>query len=258
MKLEHNLSDKIYWHKFDKFYEKFIPPSAKNILEIGIFKGDSIRYWRTRFPDAKIYGLDILLKTAEWPKDDNIFYFQLDQSNVKEYKRVLAKINEPVDLIIEDGSHDPLHQKISLMESLSALTKGSIYILEDIHTSHLNHTYYKKRARKFNKLPLGFLLKTPSVFMTLQCLLLLEHLKTNNIGLETVRNKIDFTKSLFSYEEIVLLHEKIRKINLFKRTVLPDYCWSCKTNDFDFASLKCACGSDLYAEADSMTAVLEF
>jgi hypothetical protein len=258
MKFEESLSDKIYWHKFDKFYEAFLPVNAKNILEIGVASGDSIRYWRKKYAYAKIYGLDIVSTMPEWPKDENIFYFKLDQSDINKYQEVLLKINTPIDLLVEDGSHDPLHQKISLMESLNVLHKGSVYILEDLHTSHPSHSYYKSRLKEFNKSSKRFLNKANNVLMPLQCLLLIDHLKTNGINLETIKPQIDFTKSLFNYEEIFLLFEKIKKINFFKRNVLPDYCYSCKTNDFDFISLKCTCGVDLYAEADSMTAVLEF
>jgi len=63
---------------------------------------------------------------------------------------------------------------------------------------------------------------------------------------------------LFTYDEVALLSNKIKKINIFKRTVLPNYCYACKTDNFDFITLKCSCGAKLYEESDSMTAVLEF
>lgn len=258
MKLEVNLSDKIYWHKFDKFYENFLPDTAKNILEIGVFKGDSIRLWREHYTNTKIYGLDIVPALPEWPIDENIKYFQLDQSDIKRYREILNEIDQPIDLLIEDGSHDPLHQKISLMESLGFLKEQSIYILEDLHTSHPSHPYYKQRAKDFYKSRLNIFNKSINVFMPLQCLLLIEHFKKNNLPIESVKNKLDFSKSLFTYEEVTKLFYKIKEIHFYKRNVLPDYCYSCKTNNFDFINLKCSCGTDLYSEADSMTAVIKF
>jgi len=257
-----NLSDKIFWHKFDAFYEKFIPKEAKSILEIGVFKGDSIRYWREKYANAQIYGLDIIDPLPEWPQDENIHYFQLDQSDAKRYREILAKIGQPINLLIEDGSHDPLHQKISLMESINALAPGALYILEDLHTSHPSHAYYKARVKEFYNLGTGFRFfgkeKDRDLFTSLQCLLLIEHCKTNHIQIETIKDKIDFTQSLFTYDEVALLSNKIKKINIFKRTVLPNYCYACKTDNFDFITLKCSCGAKLYEESDSMTAVLEF
>ncbi len=251
-------SDKIYWHKYNEFYENLIPANAKNILEIGVFKGESIRYWRELYSEAKIYGLDIVPAMPEWPQDDRIRYFQADQSDAQKYREILLSIDQPIDLLIEDGSHDPLHQKISLLESIDFLAPGAIYILEDLHTSHPGHEYYKKRAKTFNKSVLKFFGRNGNIFMPLQCLLLIDHLKTNQIALETVRNRINYAKSLFTFDEIEVLFKKIKKITFYRRSVLPDYCYSCKTNNFDFTNLKCACGADLYAEADSMTAVIKF
>jgi hypothetical protein len=51
---------------------------------------------------------------------------------------------------------------------------------------------------------------------------------------------------------------KAQNIEIYKRTILPDYCYSCKKNEFDYISLRCKCGTDLYASSDSMTAIIYF
>ena len=258
MKLIEKSTDKLYWHKYIAFYEGVLPQTAKNILEIGVFEGESIVYWRTKYPDANIYGIDIVKPLSIWPRDDKINYFQLDQSNISEYKNTLQNIAKKLDIIIEDGSHDPLHQKISLMESIDSLNNGAIYILEDIHTSHKNHSYYKLRLNKFNsKLPF-YKTKKLNLLMPLQCLLMIENLKENNIDIESLKDKFDFESSLFSYDELYKLHNCIKEIKFYKRNVLPNFCYSCKTNDFDYVNLKCTCGTDLYSDCDSMTAVITF
>ena len=71
-------------------------------------------------------------------------------------------------------------------------------------------------------------------------------------------NFIDFKYSIFTEQEILLLLSKINKIDIFKRTTLPNYCYSCKTTNYNLNSLMCNCGSNLYEFADSMTAVLYF
>lgn len=256
--MANNISDKVYWHKFTSFYDNFLPAEAKCIVEIGVFRGDSIRYWREKYRDAKILGLDILNQQPEWPQDQDISYFQLDQSDAVRYREILTRNNQPIDLLIEDGSHDPLHQRISLMESLDYLKNGSLYILEDIHTSHPKHPYYQQRARETDKEQGRMSPDINQYLMPLQCLLLIDHFKNNNVALESIENTFNPKNSLFSYEEIYKLFTKIKKINFYRRSVLPDYCYSCKTNNFDFINLRCSCGADLYAEADSMTAVIEF
>lgn len=253
-------SDKVYWHKYIPFYEELLPDKAKNILEIGVFKGDSIRYWRNKYPDSNIFGIDIVDPVPSWPKDHAITYFKADQSDTDQYHSVLKSIDQPIDILIEDGSHDPLHQKISLVESLNYLDNGSVYILEDIHTSHPHHPYYKKRAKTFHgwSFTNWFYKKENNVFMPLQCLLLIEHLKSNGKTPTDIKTTIDFKNSLFTYAEIELLFHKIKDLKFYRRNVLPAYCYSCKTNRFDYLNLRCSCGSQLYLDADSMSVVLKF
>ncbi|WGQ09423.1 class I SAM-dependent methyltransferase [Pedobacter gandavensis] len=252
------ISDKIFWHKYINFYEELLPKEAKNVLEIGVFKGDSIRYWRERYPSANIFGLDIVEEIPSWPKDNHIKYFQADQSDAAGYHSILKSIGSQIDILIEDGSHDPLHQKISLIESLPYLTAGAIYILEDIHTAHPHHSYYKTRVKQFQGSSFSFGKKPENVFMPLQCLLLIEHLKTNGRTPSEVKNTIDFKNSLFTYEEVELLFSKIKTLKFYRRNVLPDFCFSCNTNNFDFTNLRCSCGEDLYLQPDSMSVVLMF
>ncbi len=258
MKLIESSSDKIFWHKYVDFYENILPQNAENIMEIGVFEGESIKYWRKKYPEANIYGLDIVEPLSIWPKDDKINYIQIDQSNIVEYKKVLDSLEKKLDLIIEDGSHDPLHQKISLMESIDSLNEGAIYILEDIHTSHKNHPYYKIRLNKFNsKLPF-YKAKKTNILMPLQCLLMIEHFKENKMDIKLLKDKFDFESSLFNYNEVLKLYNSIKEIKFYKRNVLPNFCYLCKTNDFDYINLKCNCGTDLYSDCDSMTAVITF
>ena len=252
-------SDKIFWHKFDSFYESRLPlDNVENILEIGVFKGDSIRYWREKYADSHIYGMDIIEENIFWPKDDRIKYFRIDQSDIVSYRQCLSEVSRIFDVVIEDGSHDPLHQKISLMETLPYLRNGSIYILEDIHTSHHDHPLFKSRLQKINESLGLFKKKNEDYYMTLQSLLHLEHFKRLNISKSDIEDSINFNKSLFTIEELKLLYDKVKKIEIFKRSILPDYCYSCYKNDFNYISLKCKCGADLYSSSDSMTAILYF
>lgn len=253
-----NESDKVFWHKFDQFYESKLPLKANNILEIGVFKGNSIKYWRRKYSKSNIVGIDIVEEKECWPKDDKIQYFKLDQSNALGYNELLSNLSRKYDVIIEDGSHDPLHQKISLMESISFLEKGAMYILEDIHTSHKNHILYKKRAEYLNSKRGVFKKKTEDYFMTLQCVLLIEFLISNKIENCNLAELINFEHSIFTQYEIIMLIEKIKKIDIYKRSTLPNYCYSCGTSNYNLNSLKCKCGTNLYEFADSMTAILYF
>ena len=77
-------SDKIFWHGYLDFYEKFLAEfSPKSILEMGIDKGHSVRWLLDRFPSAQITGVDILERTKEWPIDERFTSVVLDQGNRK-------------------------------------------------------------------------------------------------------------------------------------------------------------------------------
>ena len=250
-------SDKYFWHQYIDFYDHHLESiKVTNIIEIGVFNGDSIRYWRDKYPSSSIIGIDILEEKESWPKDDKIEYVKMDQSDSKSYTDLLKSKKNKFDLIIEDGSHDPLHQKISLIESLDYLNDDAVYILEDIHTSHENHYLYKNRLKNFRNKNL-FKKKNEKILMPLQALLLIKHLKENNLD-TTVFSKYDETNSLFNCQELEKLFNRIKKIEIYKRSNLPNYCYNCNSTNYDYINLKCNCGVDLYEDCDSMSALIKF
>lgn len=239
-------SDKAYWHQFISFYENELANfECKSVLEFGVWRGGSIRWLMDKYPKAKIYGADIIPIHASWPQSENIEYFKVDQGEIDQIKNVFTKIDAKLDLIIEDGSHIPEHQRNSLVESISHIRTGGIYILEDIHTSHPNHPYYRKSKKILTPLvgPLHFLLA-------------IDHLKV--LGDEMLQRKMDelSQNSLFDRNMVEMLYDKIESVKIFKRTKLPIRCFSCGKNDFNYARLKCKCGIELFAETDSMSALL--
>ncbi|HRH51320.1 MAG TPA: hypothetical protein PLP23_21385 [Panacibacter sp.] len=257
------VSDKVYWHQFDEFYFNNIQIDPQNILEIGIAKGNSIRLLRDKYPLASIFGFDIIEQQSSWPVDDNIFYYKVDQGDMLSFRELMYRINRRFDLIIEDGSHDPLHQKISLIECLNFISEGGIYVLEDLHTAKIKHRLYIERGLKdfpvkppwfnFSNKPKNFY----NYFGPLHCLLLIDFfIRKNLIAINS--ESVDFDKSLFSLSEIELLLKKVKGIDFFKRLRLPYYCYNCKKSDFNFSTLKCNCGADLYSDTDSMTSIIRF
>jgi len=167
--MEHPLarSDKLYWHRYLSFYEQELAGlKCGSVLEFGIWQGASIRWLLSRYPGAKVYGADILPVQQGWPQGENVRYLRVDQAERDQIRACFAAISTKLDLVIDDGSHVPEHQCNCLVESIPHIRKGGIYILEDIHTSHPRHPYYRKSKRLFRPL-VG----------PLQTLLALNHLK---------------------------------------------------------------------------------
>ena len=137
-------TDKVYHHGYHRFYPTFlesIRDSATAILEIGIDKGASVNLWLRYFNKAVIHAIDI--NTEEFISD-RIKLFKADQSSLSDLERVSKAIREPVQFIIDDGSHVPEHQVISfeyLFKNL--LQPGGVYIVEDIEQSYWNNKEHK-------------------------------------------------------------------------------------------------------------------
>ncbi len=123
----------IYTRHFDQYRDRPI-----KMLEIGVFRGGSLRMWKDYFhPDSTIVGIDVD-KTCKAHEiaDQNVFVRIGSQADSK----FLAKVNEefgPFDIILDDGSHKTHHQNISFGALFrSALKDGGCYMVEDVHTNY--------------------------------------------------------------------------------------------------------------------------
>lgn len=139
-------TDKIS-HGFLQVYDPLFMSldSISNVLEIGVYNGDSLRLLQNYFPNSNIYGLDLSL-----PKDhhynDRFKVLLGNQEDRDDLKYTLNSIDGDLDLIIDDGGHTMKQQQISFGYLFKHLKKGGVYILEDLHTSRygLNSGYITK------------------------------------------------------------------------------------------------------------------
>lgn len=128
-------TDKIYHHRYDRFYPRFLESLREesfNMLEIGADRNMSMHMWKEYFPFASIYGLDIGYEYY----DDRFRVFKGDQSNVDDLNMLVDNIKE-CQFIIDDGSHHPEHQFSTFTKLFrELLLPGGIYIIEDIETNY--------------------------------------------------------------------------------------------------------------------------
>lgn len=227
-----NNSDKDYWHQYIPFYESFFQGrTISKIAEIGLFHGDSVRWLLERFPDSAIIGADILPAQPDWPVDSRFLPYQLDQASRHQLDNFFSLSD--FDLIIDDGSHYPQHQINTLLSGMDSLNSNGIYIVEDIHTNKNS--------------PTGNLL---SVLMAL------EHYRKIGVEVDTERAMSVSNNSLLQVEDVIKINSLFKEFKLYRRTQLPDRCFSCGRVDFIFSSYRCVCGEGIFNDDDSMSFVL--
>jgi hypothetical protein len=146
-------TDKATDHNFTEFYDSYLDHlrnESFNILEIGIWKGESLKMWKEYFPNSNIYGLDI--NNLKHLEEDRIFIEQADQTDIQRMNTVFSDIK--FNIIIDDGGHSMYQQQLTLIAMLHRLKKGGFFILEDLHTSLSFHPFYNNDPSKRTALEL--------------------------------------------------------------------------------------------------------
>ena len=137
----------VFSHHYYLEYAKRFEPirhKVKKVLEIGVFKGHSMLLWEKYFPNATIYGVDIDLNQkhlGNTPKDickgkDRIKLKEFNACDSKELSKVIDEgwfdLEEKFDIIIDDGSHHPVHQVQALLLYLPMLKIDGTFVVEDV------------------------------------------------------------------------------------------------------------------------------
>jgi len=116
----------IYHRHFSRFVDKDVC-----VLEIGVYSGGSLDMWKHYFgPRVKIYGVDIEPSCKAY-EDDQVKIFIGDQAD-PEFWRSFKREVPHLDIIIDDGGHEPQQQIVTLEELFPHLRPGGVYLCEDI------------------------------------------------------------------------------------------------------------------------------
>jgi hypothetical protein len=129
-----------YAHGYTKTYEEYFTPlqhTAKNVLEIGVQSGESLRLWQDFFVNAKIYGIDIDPNSQRFNSERQHIFIG-HQRDVNFLNIVVESIKEPLDIIIDDGSHLIEDYLISFETLFLKLKSKGLYVIEDINYDNRN------------------------------------------------------------------------------------------------------------------------
>jgi hypothetical protein len=123
-------------HGYTRYYARHLNRrSVGCVLEIGIGEnqdpargGNSLLMWRSYFPNATVYGLDLHKKRLDEPR---IVAIQADQSDPASLERAVAGC-PPFDLVVDDGSHVASHVATSFETLFPKVKPGGFYAIEDL------------------------------------------------------------------------------------------------------------------------------
>ena len=146
-----------YFDIYNRHFHQFRGQEV-HVLEIGVYSGGSLDMWRNYFGSkAIIYGVDIEPDCRAYEKDGIKIFIgdQADRSFWREFRRRVPTL----DIVIDDGGHQPEQQIASLEELLPFLRPGGVYFCEDVHgmynefASYIHGLGHKLNDSQINRFP---------------------------------------------------------------------------------------------------------
>jgi len=137
--VDNGKTDKNTTHSYLPLYQQLLigkKDTAKNVLEVGISYGGSIKLWSDFFTNATVYGLDIINSNMVWTDIKNnkniILHTSTDAYNTEFFKTHFLAKNIKCDFMLDDGPHtlDSMKQFIRLYSQI--MTDDGILIIEDV------------------------------------------------------------------------------------------------------------------------------
>jgi cephalosporin hydroxylase len=138
--VDNSKTDKNTLHSYLGLYQKLLiskKETAQNVLEVGIFNGGSIKLWHDFFPNATIYGLDIIPIKNLWSEIKNKQRIKLGRYDAYDndfFKTHFLDKNIKFDFMLDDGPHtlESMIQFIKLYSQI--MTDDGILIIEDVQS----------------------------------------------------------------------------------------------------------------------------
>ena len=137
--VDNSRTDKNTVHSYLPLYQKLLinkKETAKNVLEVGIHYGGSIKLWSDFFTNANVYGLDIMNINNVWESIKNnekiILHTSTDAYNNDFFINHFLNKNIRCDFMLDDGPHtlESMIQFIKLYSQI--MTDDGILIVEDV------------------------------------------------------------------------------------------------------------------------------
>lgn len=138
---DNSRTDKNTVHSYLPLYQELLiskKETAKNVLEVGIDRGGSIKMWSDYFTNANVYALDIQPLENFWDGIKNneriILHTSTDAYNNDFFITHFLNKNIKCDFMLDDGPHtlESMKQFIKLYSQI--MTDDGILIIEDVQS----------------------------------------------------------------------------------------------------------------------------
>jgi len=145
-------SDKATHHGYTRYYEPLFESRRSapiRLVEIGVERGRSMKAWQSYFPGADhVYGIGYGnfqttpkstcsgSEAAVHGPSPQCTLYKGDQGDPKFLKHFVGDTGGKFDIVIDDGSHVPSHQRTSFEHLWPSVKPGGVYAIEDVETSY--------------------------------------------------------------------------------------------------------------------------
>lgn len=122
-----------YARQYENLFRDFKDKKGIRMLEIGVFKGQSLKAWRSFFtcPDALIVGADIDTDCEQYDDEQNGIRVVIGNATEPDCIESIHEKYGPFDIILDDGSHKNTDVIKSFEFMFPMLKNNGLYIVED-------------------------------------------------------------------------------------------------------------------------------
>jgi Methyltransferase domain len=123
-----------YYDIYERHLTKFVGGEV-TIVEIGVYSGGSLDMWREYFgPRCHIHGVDIAEACRAYASDQVSIWIG-DQADPDFWRGFVSEV-ATIDVVIDDGGHQVDQQVATLEALLPHLSRGGVYVCEDVAGVH--------------------------------------------------------------------------------------------------------------------------
>lgn len=121
--------------------------SPLKILEVGVGSGESMKMWLDYFPNAQVFGIDIVHDTNPWNTPGGkpaprYTFFTGDQSSEVFWDCFIATYGTDWDIVTDDGGHSSQQIITTFNKMWPYIRRGGFYAIEDLGCAYSSLEFF--------------------------------------------------------------------------------------------------------------------